>query len=250
MKTIYKLGRVAFASAIILFGVQYIIFKMYIAPIVPLSHSGPRFLVYLFGVALIFAGACIGLKFRVRMVALLLAIAFLILILILHVPVILSNYYDGREWTRAFELLAISGGALLLTHSFELKNISRSNNIWTILSKSGRFLFALSLPVFGILHFIYGQYVAAVIPTWIPGHLFLAYFVGIVFILCAISIITKIQVRLAALLLGIMFFSWVLILHLPRCFVNIHSEAEWSSAFVALAMGGISFMLAGLPLKS
>jgi uncharacterized membrane protein len=251
MKHIHNLGRLAFAMAMVLFGLQYFVFKMYIAPIVPLSGTGQLFWVYLFGAALIFAGTSIGLKFRIRIISSLLAVAFLILILLLHIPVILSNCYDGREYTRVFELLALSGGALIIAQSqpFELKNGSKHHNLFNLFLKSGRFLFALSLLIFGIQHFIYGQYVAAVIPAWIPGHLFWAYFVGAAFILASISIIFEIETRLVTILLAIMFLIWVLILHLPRCFVDFHNEAEWSSAFVALAMGGISFVLAGFSPK-
>jgi hypothetical protein len=109
----------------------------------------------------------------------------------------------------------------------------------------GRFLFALPLLVFGIQHFMYARYVATLVPSWIPGHLFWAYFVGAAFVATTLSIATQIKARLSAIWLGIMFLLWVLVLHLPRVAAAPHNGDEWTSAFVALAMGGGAFLVAG-----
>jgi hypothetical protein len=50
---------------------------------------------------------------------------------------------------------------------------------------------------------------------------------------------------LAATLSGLMFFLWVISLHLPRVAAAVHNGDEWTSAFVALAMCGGSWVLAG-----
>jgi uncharacterized membrane protein len=109
----------------------------------------------------------------------------------------------------------------------------------------GRFLFALPLLVFGIQHFMYARYVATLVPSWIPGHLFWAYFVGVAFIATTLAIATQTKARLSATWLGIMFLLWVLVLHLPRVAAAPHNGDEWTSAFVALAMSGGAFLVAG-----
>jgi hypothetical protein len=98
---------------------------------------------------------------------------------------------------------------------------------------------------FAIQHFQYAQFVATLVPGWIPGHLFWAYFVGVALCASAVSILTGIYVRLAAGLLGLMFFSWVFILHLPRCLASPRTGPEWTSAFNALAMAGGAWVIAG-----
>lgn len=35
----------------------------------------------------------------------------------------------------------------------------------------GRISFGVALPAFGVLHFVYRDQVARVIPGWIPGHM-------------------------------------------------------------------------------
>ncbi len=67
----------------------------------------------------------------------------------------------------------------------------------------------------------------------------------IAFFASAISIFLNIQVRLSATLLGSMFLIWVLTLHIPLVIAHVHDETQWTSLFVALAMCGISFILAG-----
>ena len=61
------------------------------------------------------------------------------------------------------------------------------------------------------------------------------------------AIIFKIQVRLAATLLGAMIFTWVVILHIPKV-VDAHFDdagGEVTSAFLALAYSGVAFVIAG-----
>src|SRR5713226_7889837 len=55
----------------------------------------------------------------------------------------------------------------------------------------------IPLVVFGVQHFLYARFVAALVPSWIPGHLFWAYAVGIAFIATTLSIIVNIKARLA-----------------------------------------------------
>jgi hypothetical protein len=45
-------------------------------------------------------------------------------------------------------------------------------------------------------------------------------------------------------LLGTMFFIWVVILHIPRVATNPRDGNEVTSLLVALAMSGVSFILA------
>jgi len=83
------------------------------------------------------------------------------------------------------------------------------------------------------------------VPAWIPAHLFWAYFTGIAFVAAAISIATKKMLGMAAMLLGTMFVLFVVLLHIPRVAGAIRNGNEVTSLFVAVAMGGVSFVLAG-----
>jgi uncharacterized membrane protein YphA (DoxX/SURF4 family) len=108
----------------------------------------------------------------------------------------------------------------------------------------GRIFVAISLVVFGVQHFIYGGFVAGLVPAWMPGRLFWAYFVGVAFVAAAVGIFIEMIARPAATMLGVMFFLFVVLLHIPRIVGNSSNGNEWTSGFVALAMCGGAWILA------
>ena len=108
----------------------------------------------------------------------------------------------------------------------------------------GRILVAISLLVFGVQHFIYGGFLATVVPAFMPGREFWAYFVGVALVGAAIGILTRMLGRPAATMLGVMFFLFVVLLHIPRIVGLSRDGNEWTSGFVALAMCGGAWILA------
>lgn len=80
----------------------------------------------------------------------------------------------------------------------------------------GPLFLAVPMGVFGADHFIAPRVVAAMVPSWIPGHLFWTYLVGAALIAAAFSIVIKKHAALAATLLGFMIFSFVLLIHMPN----------------------------------
>jgi uncharacterized membrane protein len=108
----------------------------------------------------------------------------------------------------------------------------------------GRIFIAIALVVFGVQHFMYGAFVAGLVPGWMPGRLFWAYFVGVAFFAAAAGILSQRLARPAATLLGVMFFLFVVLLHIPRIAAHPSDGNEWTSGFVALAMCGGAWVLA------
>jgi uncharacterized membrane protein len=82
----------------------------------------------------------------------------------------------------------------------------------------GPLFLALPMAVFGTDHFVFPAIVATIVPSWIPGHMFWVYFVGVANIAAALSIATKRYSVLAATLLSAMLFSFVLLIHVPNFF--------------------------------
>ncbi|MEP6994946.1 MAG: DoxX family protein [Acidobacteriota bacterium] len=79
----------------------------------------------------------------------------------------------------------------------------------------GPVFYAAPLAAFGTEHFTVAKGVASLIPSWIPWHAFWAYFVGVCFIAAALSLVTGVQARLAAALLGVTFFLFVVLMDAP-----------------------------------
>lgn len=195
------------------------------------------------GVLLIAGGASILFGRRVRVGAALIGWFFLLCVVIFHMPRFHGVLYDGVDRTRALEPLALSGAAFaLISISPSRVGLLLRSPSW--LTRMGCWLFALSLLVFGYQHFLYATFIATLIPSWIPGHLFWVYFTGGGFIVTGLAVMgERFGGRLAATWLGIMFLLWFVLLHIPRA-VTKNTRDEWNSAFVALAFAGASFIVA------
>jgi uncharacterized membrane protein YphA (DoxX/SURF4 family) len=79
----------------------------------------------------------------------------------------------------------------------------------------GPLFYAAPLAAFGTEHFTLTPVVASLIPAWIPWHPFWAYLVGACFIAAAFSLVTRIETRLAASLLALTFFLFVVLMDAP-----------------------------------
>ena len=245
MKSLSVAGRYLFAASILAFGIQNIIFARsgsYLGPPwTPVSHL----LAFFVGIALVIFGAALTSRRRARFAALVPCAILLARAAICYLPRIAVTPHNPDPWTNGFELLGIGGAGLILAARYPADSVTPQTGGGRIVIWLGRILFAVSLIVFAIQHFIYAEFVASLVPGWIPGHLFWAYFVGVAFIAAALAIVSGKRAQLAAALLGTMFLLWVPILHAPRVAAAIHNGDEWTSLFVALAMGGGSFIIAG-----
>jgi hypothetical protein len=233
MSQLAKLGRYLFTLATLAFGLMLVLHMVSSAipaggePFFVASH----FWAWIVGAILVATAAGMAIEKYAKWSALLLALTLLLRALIVYVPQVVAAPRKASPWGWVFELLGICGAALVIYGGS--------------LEKLGRVFYSVELVGFAIQHFLYAQFVATLVPGWIPGHLFFAYFVGVALCVSAVSILTGIYTRVAAALLGLMFLSWVIILHLPRVFASPHTGSEWTSTFNALAMGGGALIIAG-----
>jgi uncharacterized membrane protein len=249
MRAIAGFGRLFFAASMVAFGIQHIIYTGFIVGLefVPKWIPGHTFWAYSTAAALISAGVSIGIQKKARPAAILLGIAFFLCVLVPRGSSIVAILHDVGERTRAFETLAMCGGALVLAGVLPLEPASLEgwNAAADKVAAPGRYFIAISMAIFGIDHFLVAGLIAGLIPAWIPWHWFWVYFTAIGFIAAAVSIAIGKHVRLAGTLLGLMFFLWVLLLHAPRVAADLHNGNEWNSAFVALTMSGCALTVAG-----
>ncbi len=112
------------------------------------------------------------------------------------------------------------------------------------LTNTGRILFALPFAVFGLMHFMAAGDMAGLVPGWVPGGVFWVYLTGLALIAATIAIIAKKHISLAALLLGILMFVFVLTIHLPG--VMGGNQMSMSGLLKDFALGGAAFMISGL----
>ncbi len=105
--------------------------------------------------------------------------------------------------------------------------------------------FALPLAVFGAEHLSAAQFIQQGVPSYVPWHLFWAYFVGFALLAASLSIATKIQVRWSGLLFGIMMFLFVAMMDIPGALAKPGDRFGWTLLLRELAFGGGGWLLAG-----
>jgi uncharacterized membrane protein len=76
--------------------------------------------------------------------------------------------------------------------------------------------------------------------------LFWAYFVGCALLAAATSLTARKFVRLSSTLLGLMFFLFVLMIHMPNAIAHPKDRFEWAVALRDLSFAGGALALAGL----
>ena len=108
----------------------------------------------------------------------------------------------------------------------------------------GPLFYAAPLAAFGTEHFTRTAAIASIVPKWIPWHLFWAYLVGTCFIAGPLSLVTKIQARLSASLLGLTFFLFVVLIDLPGWAHHPGNRFAATLALRELAFSGGALALA------
>jgi hypothetical protein len=229
-------ARVILALALAGFGLQY----LRLLPIAgPPWYPVHRTLSIAAGLFLLAAAAALLFRAAAHLAALLLGTALLVRVLAFHLPQLLMHLRNPNIWTGFGEVLALAAGAWMLAAALPGTSTSFTRALAT-----ARYIFAATLVIFGVLHFLYAFFISALIPAWIPQRFFFANFVGLCFIAAALAIASGVRARLAGYLLAAMFLIWVAILHAPRVAASPHNGNEWTSMFIALAMAASSLAAA------
>jgi len=255
MDRLSKIGRLFYGLCIAIFGINQMVFADFrnvILPPWPSWRASPGIWAYLAGAVLIGAGIAIILDKKRRVVALVLGGVLLALVVFWHLPYMLfvfpHHLWHLGVWTDAGKEMALAGGAFVVAGSFPNEKGNKSSLVKALetLVPLGRVLFSITMIAFGIDHFLYTDFVAHLVPRWIPGSIFWTYFSGVALIGSGIAIIFKIKLRVVALLQGTMIFLWFILLHVPHAIANpdVGKGNEIVSAADALAFSGIAFILA------
>jgi uncharacterized membrane protein len=109
--------------------------------------------------------------------------------------------------------------------------------------------FAVPIGMFGALHLADVDIVAPLVPSYMPWRLFWAYFVGVALLAASLSIATKIQVRWSGLLLGIMWFLFVMMMDIPGSLADPRDRFGWTLTLREMAFAGGAWAFAGSAMR-
>jgi uncharacterized membrane protein len=250
MDILVKLGRWIFGVAILAFGVLHFMYAHRVpAPgledVLPYTAEGPV-AAYAIGTLLILAGLSFATGIGGRVAAVVFGAGFVADAFIFRLYPMLADIRSGGLRTLFFEVLSVGATAWLLASTSpsgvgDARGGSWNARPWV---QAGRFLFAITMIVFGVEHFIDASFIASLIPAWMRAQLFLAYFTGAGFIAAGLSFAAGKCARLAGILLALMFFIWMTTLHGVRVAYDLHNVDEWASGLVALALCGSGLIAA------
>ncbi|MGC2330468.1 MAG: hypothetical protein WA581_03370 [Candidatus Acidiferrales bacterium] len=243
-------GLTLFALAIIALGAQNVISAKDVThamgpgynvlPVLPFLPSIP-WLAYVFGAVWVVLGA--GLLFKRTLLPSALALGTILFLcaVILEAPKNAAAFRDVGLRTGVFEPLSMAGLAWLLPGAAAIPRF---------LALAARWIFAVSLVIFGVDHFLVFRFIVGLVPSWIPWHAFWSAFFGVAFIAAGMGIALTFLARWSYAGIALMFGIWVVTLHLPRVLGLYgipgapHSPAEWSSLFIAVSFCGGPWSLA------
>jgi uncharacterized membrane protein len=245
-----RAGRYFFAIALVAFGVANFIVGDFVAgraPAWPSGVGGGQVWAWVSGLLFIMAGLRVMSARHAAQGAVVAAVLIAVWALLRHVPVAAADHTFGGEWTNLGKALALSGGALGVGASTEgidgtpaWLTPARARLLRTIGRCSLGAFFALA----GVQHYMFAQFVQTLVPTWIPGAMFWTYFAGAALIAGGVGLMVPLTARLAALMTGLMVFTWLLVLHIPRG-LTMNNQNEWTAVIEALAISGIALSLIG-----
>jgi uncharacterized membrane protein len=238
MSALIRLGRTMLGLGMIALGALGVAYADFILEWTPVpAHLPARSaFAYMHGAVLIVAGLGFLFEKTARLAATVLGAVWLVWTL-LYVPRVIANWHAALGGQ--FEVLAMTSGLFLLA---AVSGPQDRNWIQAVIA---RYAFGVCMLVFGIVHFLYPAAVASWVPAWLPAHLFWAYFTGVAHCAAGSAILSGVLAPLASRLFAIMLSSWVLILHIPRVAAALHDRHEWTTLFIAVALTGAAWILAG-----
>lgn len=205
---------------------------------IPIEHLPAReFFVY--GCAIVELATGFGLLLR-RAIALSSAILFAYLLLwtvLLKLPAIAYAPQMEATWLGFGEIAVIASGGWVVfaTHASAGMRTQRIFAVGANGVRYARLLFAVSLPMIGLSHFIYAKETIAFIPAWLPWHLGWAYLTGAGSIAASFGVLFTVFPRLAATLEAAMLSVITLLVWLPGL-VATPSDDSWTPFLMSAAI--------------
>jgi len=204
---------------------------------VPVNGPAHELLIHLIAIIALATGAGLLVQRTAGIAASLLLTTLLLWLLLLRFPNFLVEPVFAACWS-VFPLLFMVAAAWVLYVWFasgwertHLSFVSGKNGL-----RIARFLYGLTLVFFGVAHFADVKDTVSLIPHWLPGHLFLAYFTGCAFIAAGLATLTGICARLAVTLSAIQIALFLFLVWIPIVAAGSKNPFQWSETILNAAL--------------
>jgi uncharacterized membrane protein YphA (DoxX/SURF4 family) len=208
---------------------------------VPASVPARSALAYVFAALLLLGGLMLNWRRSAVRGATLLCVLFALVVLVLHLPRVVTHPGVFGAWSGTAEQLALlAGGWLALQLCAWVPGASEPPEL-----RFGLWTFAVCLLIFGGAHFFYLEDTAALVPAWLPpGQRFWAAATGLAHLAAGAALLSGVQARLAAILVTLMFASFSVLIHIPLLWADAHSHMNWVMNAMNLALTGSAWVAA------
>lgn len=239
------LGRACYAICIMALGVQQLAYGKISVAFLPSAFSDYaviRWLTYPWCLAFILSGAGLLTRYA-SVIALVSGWVLFGLFLFVQVPYLTFMDPNGGTllyWAPAMQNLAMAGC------SFIVASDQLESGRWQKMAmRLGPVFFSVMLFDFGLSHFLYDDFVSRLVPGWIPYPMMWTYLTGVALMGAATAIVFRIRIMEVALLLGLMIFSWLLLIHIPRAMADPYMMhgLELTRVFMTIGYTGIAMIL-------
>lgn len=245
MKILTKSGPIIFGAGIALLGVVAFAFRTLIPGLQPAwsAQEVGSIWIYLNGLFLLGAGTALLVRPVVHLAAFALSLFFAGWALLFHFPAIVGNPGDASAWVAGVETVAIAGIAwTLMVRRFADDEKRGATSLPGV--AAGRLGFGIALIVFGIVHLIHRDLIASMIPGWLPARNLWPWLTGAANIAAGITILTGFKGHFGAAGIGLVYASWILIIHPARVTADVTSAFEWSFLVTAIILTGAAWIVA------
>jgi uncharacterized membrane protein len=219
---IMPFGRLFFAIPMAVFGSEHFTATADIAALVPRWIPAHTFWVYLVGLGFLCAALSIAVLIQARLAAALVGMTLLIFVFVMDLPAVVVHPHNRFFWALALRELAFSGGAFALAISPwstrpRQPSPAQPSAAWAAFP---RFFVGIPSLFYGVEHLLHPAYAPGVplqklTPEWIPGRIFLSYFVGVILTAAGVCLLVNKKTRMAATSLGLTILVTVLWIYLP-----------------------------------
>lgn len=204
----------------------------------PIEHMpGAKAIAYGFAAIELIAGIGLLLRNGAKPAAALLTAFLLVWAVLLKLPAVIAVPSMEATWLGFGEITVILAGAwvLLVSHMGEqsggLGHITGARGI-----RAARVLFALSLPMIGLSHFIYSKQTVELVPAWLPYPIAWAYLTGACSIATCLAVLFGVLPRLATRLEAAMLWIITLLVWVPTVIATHGDRTPWTALVISAAI--------------
>lgn len=247
MIRIARLGHAVFAVILIVLGVVGFLHPDLVSLWNPVSVNVParESLVHLIALIVLAVGAGLLVPRMAAMAARLLLATLSLWLLLFRVPTFFLEPLFAACWS-VFPLLLMVAAAWILYVRFAT-NWER-NHLSLILGDNGlrvaRFLYGLVLIFFGTAHFVDVKDTVSLVPHWLPGHLFWAYFTGCAFIAAGLATLVGFCSRMAVTLSALQLALFLFLVWIPIVAAGSRDPFQWSETLLNAALCAGAWVMA------